>query len=274
MRAHDSATVNKKEVSAAYDFYRDAEHKPDDPAAVAWRAQRALCIDIHFIGVWDTVGSLGIPDTAAWFPYSRARYQFHDTELSRIVKYAYQALALDEHRADFLPTLWTRNPYTLQPGETLTSKKTGQIEIEQRWFIGAHGDVGGGNETDGAGRKPDPLPDLPLAWLQRKATGCGLAFSRMFAVPPDAFTGVPRDSYGQFMFGLYKHFKPPVDRLLGTTVNEKIDASVWQRWREDAGYRSPSVVRALAQAAARVDVADVAVPVTPVVPAPDLRAVV
>jgi hypothetical protein len=76
------------------------------------------------------------------------------------------------------------------------------------------------------------------------------------------------------MFGLYKHFKPPVDRLLGTTVNEKIDASVWQRWREDAGYRSPSVVRALAQAAARVDVADVSVPVTPVTAAPDLRPVV
>jgi uncharacterized protein (DUF2235 family) len=274
LRPDGEGAVSKRAVSDAYDFYRDARYKPDDPAAIAWRERRSLVIDIHFIGVWDTVGSLGIPDTAAWFPYSRARYQFHDTELSRIVKYAYQALALDEHRADFLPTLWTRNPYTLQPGETLTSKKTGQIEIEQRWFIGAHGDVGGGNETDGAGRKPDLLPDLPLAWLQRKAADCGLAFSQMQAVPADAFTGVPRDSYGQFMYGLYKHFKPPVDRLLGTTVNEKIDASVWQRWRKDASYRSPSVVRALAQAAARVDVADVSVPVTPVTAAPDLRPVV
>ncbi|RAX14677.1 DUF2235 domain-containing protein, partial [Pseudarthrobacter sp. AG30] len=82
------------------------------PAAVAFRASHSIVIDIHFIGVWDTVGSLGIPCTASWFPFARKRYQFHDTELSKIVKYAYQALALHEHRADFAPTVWTRNPYT------------------------------------------------------------------------------------------------------------------------------------------------------------------
>ena len=273
LRRDGATPVSKRAVADAYDFYRDVKHKPGDPAAVDWRARHSIGIDIHFIGVWETVGSLGIPDTASWFPYARARYRFHDTELSRIVKYAYQALALDEHRADFAPALWTRNPYTLQPGETLTSKKSGQIEIEQRWFIGAHGDVGGGNETDGAGRKPDPLPDLPLAWLQRKAIDCGLACSDVLIPAADAWTGVPRDSYGQFMFGLYKHFKPPVDRLLGTSINEQIDASVWQRWRTDAGYRSPSVVRALGQAAAHIDVADVAVPVTPVAAAPSLRPV-
>jgi hypothetical protein len=273
LRPDAKGAVSKGAVSDAYDFYRATNCKPDDPAAVDWRAQHSIVIDIHFIGVWDTVGSLGIPDTAAWFPYSRARYQFHDTELSRIVKYAYQALALDEHRADFAPAVWTRNPYTVKPGETLTSKKAEQIEIEQRWFIGAHGDVGGGNETDGAGRKPDPLPDLPLAWLQRKAMDCGLACSEVLVPATDAWTGVPRDSYGQFMFGLYKHFKSPIDRMLGTSINEQIDASVWQRWRMDANYRSPSVVHALAHAAATVGVADVAVPVTPVAPASSLRPV-
>ncbi|MEO7072538.1 MAG: DUF2235 domain-containing protein [Rhodanobacter sp.] len=274
LRGDGVTPVSKRDVAGAYDFYRDVTHKPGDPVAVAYRAQHSVAIDIHFIGVWDTVGSLGIPDMASWFPYARARYQFHDTELSRIVKYAYQALALDEHRADFAPTLWTRNPFTLQPGESLTSKKAGQIEIEQRWFIGAHGDVGGGNEADGAGRKPDPLPDLPLAWLQRKAMDCGLACNKTFAAPADAWTGVPRDSYGHFMFGLYKHFKAPIDRLLGATINEKIDASVWQRWRADASYRSPSVVQALAHAAARIGLAEVAVPVPPAAPSPTASAVV
>jgi uncharacterized protein (DUF2235 family) len=120
----------KSDLSDAYDFYRDTTSKPDDPDAVAFRASRSAEIDIHFIGVWDTVGSLGIPVTASWFPYARSRYQFHDTELSKIVKYAYQALALDEHRADFAPAVWTRNPFTVKPGETLTSKKIEQIEIE------------------------------------------------------------------------------------------------------------------------------------------------
>lgn len=263
LRRAAGAEIGKREVAAAYDFYRDAKHRPGDPVAVAWREKRSTDIDIRFIGVWDTVGALGIPHTASWFPFARSRYQFHDTELSRRVKYAYQALALDEHRADFAPTLWTRNPYTVQPGETLLSKKLEQIEIEQRWFIGAHADVGGGNASDGAGRRPDPLPDLPLAWLQAKAAHCGVAFTAPMVPAPDAGNGVPNDSYGAFMLGLYKHFSSPINRLLGTSINECIDASVWQRWRTDASYRSPSIVDALAHAAAQIDVADVAVPVMP-----------
>ena len=248
LRCDTHGSVAEVDVSAAYDFYRDTGSKPDDPVAVDFRASHSTVIDIHFIGVWDTVGSLGIPDTASWFPYARSRYRFHDTELSKIVKYAYQALALDEHRADFAPTVWTRNPFTLKPGETLTSKKLEQIEIEQRWFIGSHSDVGGGNDCDGAGRKPDPLPDLTLAWLQRKAIDAGMACSKLLVPAVDADSGVPRNSYAEFMSGLYKEFKSPIDRLLGTGVNEKVDDSVWQRWLADASYRSPSLVRALAAA--------------------------
>lgn len=238
------------DVSEAYDFYRDTSSKPDDPVAVDFRVRHSIEIEIHFIGVWDTVGSLGIPDTASWFPYARSRYEFHDTELSKIVKYAYQALALDEHRADFAPTVWTRNPFTIKPGETPTSKKLEQIEIEQRWFIGSHSDIGGGNDRDGAGRKPDPLQELPLAWLQRKALAAGLAFNELFVPEADADTGVPRNSYAEFMDGLYKVFKSPFNRVLGTGVNEEIDASVWQRWLADASYRSPSLAKALADGAA------------------------
>jgi len=245
-RAPDGS-VAKADTSRAYAFYQDVATKPGDPLAVAFRAEHSIEVDIHFIGVWDTVGSLGIPVTASWFPYARARYQFHDTELSKIVKYAYQALALDEHRGDFAPAVWTRNPYTVKPGESLTSKKQEQIEIEQRWFIGSHSDVGGGNDCDGAGRRPDPLPDLALAWLQDKAIGAGLACSERLRPASDAYRGVPRNSYKEFMSGLYKEFKPPFDRNLGSGVNEKVDESVWRRWLADPGYRSPTLVRALAQ---------------------------
>ena len=252
LRCDTGGSVARADAAAAYDFYRDIHSRPDDPAAVAFRASHSIEIDIHFIGVWDTVGSLGIPDTASWFPYARKRYRFHDTELSKIVKYAYQALALDEHRADFAPTVWTRNPYTVKPGETLTSKKTEQIEIEQRWFIGSHSDIGGGNDCDGAGRRPDPLPELSLAWLQRKAIAAGLACDALLMPEADADTGLPRNSYAEFMGGLYKEFKPPFDRTLGTGVNETIDDSVWQRWLADPSYRSPSLVRALADASALI----------------------
>ncbi|BFI95502.1 MAG: DUF2235 domain-containing protein [Rhodanobacter sp.] len=244
LRRDDRGGIGEKAIEAAYAFYRDTQIKPGDAEAMAWRAARSDETDIHFIGVWDTVGSLGIPDTAAWFPFARSRYEFHDTELSYIVKHAYQALALDEHRADFAPTKWTRNPEMLAPGERPTDKKAEQIEVEQRWFVGAHADVGGGYDHDGAGRAPDPLPDIALAWLQHKAMAAGLACNGLCVPAPDADLGVPRDSYGEFMGGLYKLFKPPYDRVIGGGVNETVDASVWKH-AGHADYRSPSLQQAL-----------------------------
>ncbi|HJU26393.1 MAG TPA: DUF2235 domain-containing protein [Rhodanobacteraceae bacterium] len=236
--------VTQKAVEEAYNFYRN-DIKPGDPRAAAWRAQHSLEVPIHFIGVWDTVGALGIPDVASWFPFSRKRYRFHDTELSSSVRYAYHALALDEHRADFAPTKWTRLPSSLAPGENPTEKKASQIDVEQRWFIGCHSDVGGGEKSDGAGKRPDPLPDLPLAWMQAKAAEAGLAFTGTFQPRPDAELGTPNDSYAHFMFGIYKVFKQPFNRRIGGGVNETIDQSVWRRWREVAGYRPPTLASAL-----------------------------
>lgn len=243
--------VSQQAVDDAYDFYRN-DTKPDDPQAVAWRAQRSREVAIRFIGVWDTVGALGIPDVASWFPFARGRYRFHDTELSGIVQFAYQALALDEHRADFAPTKWTRLPQNLQPGETMTSKKASQIEVEQRWFVGCHSDVGGGEKTDGAGKTPDPLPDLPLAWLQAKAAGAGLAFKQPFVAAPDAERATPNNSYADFMYGIYKLAKPPFQRSIGGGVNETVDVSVWERWREVAAYRPEPLAAAIADNAVDV----------------------
>lgn len=244
LRRAADGTVGDNAIAAAYAFYRDAAVKPGDAAAVAWRAARSAETDIHFIGVWETVGALGIPHTAAWFPYARARYEFHDTELSRIVKHAYQALALDEHRANFAPAKWTRDPGTLAPGESCADWKAGQIEVEQRWFVGSHGDVGGGYRNDGTDRAPDLLPDLPLAWLQGKAMAAGLGCTERFLPPPGADLGTPHPSYGEFMDGLYKFFSPPYNRVIGGGVNETVDESVWRHARATE-YRSPTLARAL-----------------------------
>lgn len=238
--------VSTQSVGAAYDFYR-SDVMPADPKAVAWRAQHSIEVVIHFIGVWDTVGALGIPDVASWFPFARGRYRFHDEDLSGIVRFAYQALALDEHRADFAPTKWMRLPQNLAEGESPTAKKSSQLDVEQRWFIGSHSDVGGGETTDGAGRQPDPLPDLPLAWIQRKALGAGLAFAQEFVPLPDAELGMPNNSYAQFMYGIYKLFKKPFVRTFGGGVNETVDDSVWRRWREVASYRPPTLTGAIAR---------------------------
>jgi hypothetical protein len=150
-------------------------------------------------------------------------YQWHDTELSKIVDYAYHALALDEHRTDYDATVWT-------------AKKAENVEVEQRWFIGAHGNVGGGY-------KNDPLPNLSLRWLQEKAKACGLSLTREAVVGREDYRAPITDTFGKFMFGLYRIFKgnERFYRAIGKGVCETIDKSVWQRWDADAEYRPPAL---------------------------------
>lgn len=236
--------VTSAAVDNAYTLYRNDLH-PDDPQMQAFRAAHAHEVLIRFVGVWDTVGALGIPGVASWFPFARSRYAFHDTDLSKIVQYAYQALALDEHRADFKPTKWTRPATSLAPGELPTAWKPEQIEVEQRWFVGAHSDVGGGEKTDGAGHSPDTLPEITLAWMQAKASGAGLAFNSAYVPAAGAELDVPNDSYAQFMYGIYKLFKQPWQRVIGGGINETIDASVWMKWYAQGVYRPQPVETAM-----------------------------
>ncbi len=231
-------------ADAAYGLYRN-DLDPDDPRVKDFRAAHSREVGIRFIGVWDTVGSLGVPGVASWFPFASSRYRFHDTDLSKIVQYAYHALALDEHRADFEPTKWERDPDDLAPGESQTARKPEQLDVEQRWFVGAHADVGGGEKADGAGRSPDMLPELALAWLQAKAAAAGLAFKDTFVPAANAVLAVPNDSYGAFMHGVYRVFNKPCERPIGGGVNETIDGSVWKKWNENADYRPPSLRAAL-----------------------------
>lgn len=105
-------------------------------------------VPVQCIGVWDTVGALGIPGNLDQL-FTKF-YQFHDTTLGPHVRHAYHALALDERRVDFTPTLWTL-PAGPAAGQTL----------EQMWFAGAHSNVGGGYDEHG-------LSDITLAWMASK----------------------------------------------------------------------------------------------------------
>lgn len=201
-------------------------------------------VDIHMIGVWDTVGALGIPWTGMPLIGKRAFY-FHNPNLSVIHKHAFQALAIDEHRQPYKPTLWT----VFQP-----KAKDGAPEIpplercEQRWFAGAHSNVGDGY-------KNDPLPEAPLAWLQHKAAALGLGFASIVTPNPAAYATKPVDSYAEFMGGAFRmvtfgrRFYRPIGlerkQVKGGTsypINEWIDASVFERCRRDPAYRPPNLL--------------------------------
>jgi uncharacterized protein (DUF2235 family) len=139
----------------AWAYYRSP--KPHLPAAFATKygVQSHLDPSIAFLGVWDTVGSLGIPGSLL-AASNKAKFAFHDTNPSPLVKRAVQALAIDEHRCDFTPTFWTG---VIPQGAS----------IEQVWFAGAHADVGGGYKTR-------QLADIPLVWMAKQAEAVGLSF--------------------------------------------------------------------------------------------------
>lgn len=208
---------------------------------------------IKMVGVWDTVGTLGVP--LGNIPgFSRHTMGFHNTHLSTLVQNSYQALALDEERQPYWAVLWT-NFVPTQPNPA-DATHTDNRMIEQRWFAGAHCNVGGGYRND-------LLPQRPLAWIQGKAHGCGLAFRSETVVNDGDLEMKPRDSYAEFLDGFWKIFKKryvrwvmadavdkpehkkngqtvPAGRV--ETVNERIDLSVFLRCQRYGDYRPPNLL--------------------------------
>lgn len=94
-------------------------------------------ITIKAVAVFDTVGSLGIP-AVAWmqkigFNHTTSELRFYDTTLSDRIENAFHALALDEPRPPFSPSLWER-----------PASNKGATNLRQVWFPGNHGNIGGG----------------------------------------------------------------------------------------------------------------------------------
>jgi uncharacterized protein (DUF2235 family) len=146
-------------LDEAYELYRDRSNvtHPRSTQAKLFRATYSHQPRIKFIGVWDTVGALGIPELPLPVPtHINDRWKFHDVELSTTVDFAYHALALDESRKSFEPTLWDKQDGA--PEEQV---------LQQMWFAGTHGNVGGGWGQAG-------LSDIALLWLVTKARACGL----------------------------------------------------------------------------------------------------
>ena len=144
---------------------------------------------IHFIGVWDTVASIGMP------PFDK-QITASPTIQGKNFRHVRQALALDEYRTPFLPRLYADPDFDAPP-------PTGAPEqsLKQRWFHGVHSDVGGGYEPNGDGAKSGcGLSNITLRWLFDEAHGKGLRGS--FVVPPATPTRVHSELYNQPLWAL------------------------------------------------------------------------
>ncbi|WP_244486422.1 DUF2235 domain-containing protein [Bradyrhizobium viridifuturi] len=208
-----------------------------------WLLKYSQPADVKMIGVWDTVGSVGLA-AGNIAGISRSQFDYLQTGLRIHILNGYHALAIDEHRNDFAPTLWTiRHPK--DPNAVIAQPRP-VSGVEQRWFVGAHANVGGGYETD-------LLNQAPLRWLMKKAESHGLAFRSEVELDGDSVTAPIADSYGKFGYGIYHLISSPLYRAIGAdpevrddgthpTVNETIDTSVFKRWRADPAYRPKNLV--------------------------------
>ncbi|MBS1821355.1 MAG: DUF2235 domain-containing protein [Acidobacteria bacterium] len=143
------------QVEVAFEAYRNKDKRAEMLATLS--AYDMVQPQIKMVGVWDTVGALGIP--AVIGGVSPLLYGFLDTGLNPRILNAYHAVAIDEKREEFPATLWTTSP---APGQT----------ISQVYFTGVHSDVGGGYADD-----PDTgtaLSEITLGWMMCKAAALGL----------------------------------------------------------------------------------------------------
>jgi uncharacterized protein (DUF2235 family) len=205
-----------------------------------WMLKYSQRIPIKFIAVWDTVGALGVPLFSIQ-GISRSTFGFLHTGLRTSIEHAFHALAIDEHRKSFLPTLWTKNIH--KGPDAATAPPRPLAKTEQRWLVGAHANVGGGYPNDA-------LAQVPLGWVMCKAALHGLAFRDDLAIDDEVLTAPIADSFSAFMKGVYPVIKfgrryyrpigaPPIETEEKTThnINETIDVSVFDRWREVPNYR-------------------------------------
>jgi hypothetical protein len=197
--------------------------------------------------VWDTVGSLGIPGDLGHLLQSAGKFYFHDVQLGAHIDVALHAVAIDEKRAAFSPTLWV--------------SKTGQAaepqRVEQVWFAGVHSNVGGSYSDSG-------LSDIAFDWMARRvqahtklaldagylsgelqpnASGKGIDSRSLMYTGSRAYPyqrvinrEIPRgDGVGEWFRSTFRKFDRrniPPDGLL--TVSEALHVSTLERWRQDA----------------------------------------
>lgn len=240
------------EIPRALERYRSAkdETKPDSEQSFEYRlkisplvhtsekerAFRESCgidpgtrLRVAYLGIWDTVGALGIPSGVPLLPaLFNKKYKFHDLVLSSSVAAARHAVAIDEQRSTFTPTLW-ENIGDLNEGRSGRDRR-----YQQLWFPGDHGSVGGGGDITG-------LSAAALLWIAEGAEQKGFAFDpavlETFAAEVDHGAPLKNSTAPLSVFGKVTRIKRKDRKFVGTT--QDLSRPAIERWKilkEEKGW--------------------------------------
>ncbi|GAB5412627.1 MAG: DUF2235 domain-containing protein [Congregibacter sp.] len=204
-------------IEEGFELYKRGgpTNKPSGKNSVAFRNNYAHpSKQVAFVGVWDTVGAMGIP--ISFLGLFDDKDEFYDTKIGSNVNVARHALAIDEQRIDFLPTIW---------------EEKSTADLKQVWFAGAHGDIGGGYPVD----KQGGLASLePLKWMALEAGNCGLSLEPQ-VLPAVNTSVIPAINKSRRSFYRLrdKHLRP-IDHGHGPVL---VHSSVKKRWDSDMDYR-------------------------------------
>ena len=219
-----------------------------------WRRARGHpvppLLTVTYLGIWDTVGALGIPMYYKYLSrvFNRS-HGFHDTQLTSMVMAARHAVSIDERRKSFPPTLWGNL------GDLNTENPERKRAYQQLWFAGDHGSVGGGGDIAS-------LSNITLRWVLDGATAQGLEFDptalAVFEAEEDPFEPSLFNQSGKPGFFTRYLRRRVLDRkgtiemrdpATGETVQVPIGPQfAWdiseparQRWLKMKDYRPPSL---------------------------------
>ena len=204
-------SLDNQTVREIFCAYRLSDHAQRLAAKATLAAEYGLTdVRVRMVGVWDTVGALGIPGHL-FSNFDQAKYGFLDTALNPCIQNAYHAIAIDERRASFMPTLWT-NPDG--------SPRANDAQLQQVWFPGVHCDVGGSYiETQ--------LSNITLRWMVDNAKACGLEFDEKAldaCLSPKPFNplGPAHDEWKLIPWGLAQHRTVPANAVMSNTLKLRL----------------------------------------------------
>lgn len=209
-------------IERAWRIYKSAQKKYSPKGDDAKKFRVDYCHPsrkVEFVGVWDTVGALGIPFSLLGLFDSKD--EFYDTEMGSNVNFARHALAIDEQRVDFKPTVW--------------SPKTG-VDLKQVWFAGVHSDIGG---SEGPDKKTgNTVSDLSLGWMIDEAKAAGLKIETYIGTNLTDGLNAPLHKSRRHIYRLKKRLHRA---LLVENTPIKIHPSVKARYEADSKYRPPQL---------------------------------